>query len=324
MTEQPIVVNDPSFSRDNEVRPFQIEGQNFRGRAVRLGTAVDEILKGHNYPEPVARILGEFLVLTSLLGSMMKYEGIVTIQVKSAGALPMLVADYETNGADGEPGKIRGYVQVDETKLAQYGKNPSYAGLIGSKDGYMALTIDQGKDMDRYQGIVDLKGDSLSEVARNYFQSSEQTPTEIRLTCDRDPVSGFWRAGGIMLQHLARGEEGQARLLERTENAAADQENWDRASIFMNSVKVEELQDPQLTLDDLLYRLFHEDGVRVFDAQHVMFSCRCSREKIFNAISAFSPDDLAHSTVDGKITVNCQFCSTDYVYDPAEFDQTMH
>lgn len=319
MSETPIVINDPPFSRDNEVRPFQIEGQSFRGRAVRLGTVVDEILKAHDYPDSVARILGEFLVLTSLLGSMMKYKGIVTLQVKSSGALPMLVADYENTGITGAPGHIRGYVQIDAVKLKRYGQNPSYAGLIGSQQGYMALTIDQGDDMERYQGIVDLQGESLTDVARNYFLNSEQTPTEILLTCDKDPVSGFWRAGGIMLQHLARGEEGQERILERVEKSNADEENWERAAIFTASVKTTELQDPKLTLDDLLYRLFHEDGVRVFEAQHVVFECRCSREKLFNAISAFSRDDLEHATVDGKITVNCQFCSSDYAFDPAEF-----
>lgn len=322
MSDQPIVMNDPAHSRDNEVRPFQIEGQNFRGRSVRLGTAVDEILKNHAYPDPVARILGEFLVLASLLGSMMKYEGIVTIQVKSGGAIPMLVADYENSGQDGDSGKIRGYAQVDEVKLAHYGKNPSYEGLIGSKQGYMALTIDQGADMERYQGIVDLKGANLSEVARNYFLNSEQTPTEILLTCDKDPVSGFWRAGGIMLQHLARGEAGQKRLLERAEKADPEQENWERAGIFMNSVKTSELLDPQLNLDDLLFRLFHEDGVRVFDPSHVAFKCRCSRKKIEETIRAFSQDDIDHSTVDGAITVNCQFCSTDYVFDPKDFKET--
>ncbi|WND03253.1 Hsp33 family molecular chaperone HslO [Temperatibacter marinus] len=319
MSDQPIVIKDPDYSRDNEVRPFQIEGENFRGRVVRLGTAVDEILKNHNYSDAVARILGEFLVLTSLLGSMMKFKGIVTIQVKSSGALPMLVADYENSGIDGEPGHLRGYAQVDEKILGQYGKNPSYAGLVGSKKGYMALTIDQGDEMERYQGIVDLKGETLSEVARNYFLSSEQTPTEIKLSCDKDPVSGFWRAGGIMLQHLARGEEGQERLLERAETANQDKETWERATIFTNSVKEQELQDPSLTSDALLYRLFHEDGVRVFDASHVAFQCRCSRDKLYNTLKGFSAEDLVESTVDGKITVNCQFCSSDYVFDPEEF-----
>ncbi|MBV1900785.1 MAG: Hsp33 family molecular chaperone HslO, partial [Kordiimonadaceae bacterium] len=172
----PIVVNEPKGSRDNELRPFQIEGMDVRGRAVRLGTVADQILVAHDYPEPIARILGEMLVLASLLGSILKFEGIVTIQTKSGGPVPMLVADYERM-ADGS-GHLRGYADIDHIKLAAYGKNPSFNGLIGSKSGYLALTIDQGEKMERYQGIVDLTGDSLSEVARNYFVNSEQTPTE--------------------------------------------------------------------------------------------------------------------------------------------------
>lgn len=311
MTDTPIVVEDPAGSRDNEVRPFQIEGMDVRGRAVRLGTVVDQILKAHDYPEPVARILGEMLLLTGMLGSMMKFDGIVTIQTKSGGPVPMIVADFERRG--GGPGHLRGYADIDETKLAAFGKNPSFEGLIGSKSGYMALTIDQGEEMERYQGIVELKGATLSEVARNYFENSEQTPTEIRLSCDKDAVSGFWRAGGVMVQHLARGETGQERILDRD-----TKEEWERASILMQSVKTEELTDPQLDLDQLLFRLYHEDGVRVFESEHVIAKCRCSRDHLLSVIKGFSEDDIDHATVDGTIDVNCQFCSTTYVFQPDE------
>ena len=311
MTDTPIVVKDPAGSRDNEIRPFQIEGMDVRGRAVRLGTVVDQILKAHDYPDPIARILGEMLVLTGMLGSIMKFDGIVTIQTKSGGPVPMMVADFERR-EDGI-GRLRGYADIDEIKLAAFGKNPSFEGLIGSKSGYMALTIDQGADMERYQGIVEMKGESLSMVARNYFVNSEQTPTEIRLSCDKDAVTGYWRAGGIMVQHLARGEEGRERILDRE-----TQEEWDRASILMASVKGEELIDPQLDLDQLLFRLYHEDGVRVFPSEQIVHSCRCSRERLLQAIQNFSDDDIKHATKDGSIDVNCQFCNTTYIFSPEE------
>lgn len=311
MSEAPIVVKDPEGSRDNEIRPFAIEGMDVRGRAVRLGTVVDQILKAHAYPDPVAKILGELLTLAGLLGSMLKFNGIVTVQTKSGGPVPMMVADYELKG-DGV-GRLRGYADINAEKMAQYGKNPSFEGLIGSKQGYLALTIDQGGDMDRYQGIVELKGETLSDVARNYFMNSEQTPTEIRLRCDHDPVTKNWRAGGIMVQHLARGEAGRERLLERNQ-----QEEWNRASVLMHSVKTEELLDPQLTLDLLLYRLYNEDGVRVFDNVGVKHDCRCSRDRLLTVISQFSDDDVDHMTVDGKISVNCQFCNRTYDFTPDE------
>lgn len=311
MSETPIVIKDPAFSRDNEVRPFAIEGMDVRGRAVRIGTVVDQILSAHEYPDPVARILGDLLTLTALLGSMMKFDGIVTMQTKSGGPVPMMVADYEMK-ADGV-GRLRGYADIDETKYAAYGKNPSFHGLIGSKSGYLALTIDQGADMERYQGIVDLTGETIAEVARNYFMSSEQTPTELRLRTDRDAVTGNWRAGGIMVQHLARGEEGKERILDRN-----TEEQWNRASVLMHSVKEEELLDPQLDLDNLLYRLFNEDGVRVFEAAHLAKGCRCDRARLLAVISQFSEDDVDHMTVDDKISVNCQFCNKTFDFAPEE------
>ncbi|PCI62898.1 MAG: Hsp33 family molecular chaperone [Kordiimonadales bacterium] len=315
MTDTPIVVTDPADSRDNEVRPFQIEGlsdeMSVRGRAVRLGTVVDQVLKAHDYPDAVAKILGEMLVLTGMLGSIMKFDGIVTIQTKSGGPVPMIVADYERR-EDGV-GRLRGYADVDAKKLSVYGKNPSFNGLIGSKSGYLALTIDQGENMKRYQGIVDLKGDTLSEVARNYFADSEQTPTEIRLHCDKDAVTGNWRAGGIMVQHLARGEEGRERILDRE-----TEEQWNRASILMSSVKASELLDPMLDIDTLLMRLYHEDGVRVFEAGHMIHKCRCSRERLLSVLQGFSDDDIEHATEEGSIDVNCQFCNTTYVFTPKE------
>ncbi|WCL54793.1 Hsp33 family molecular chaperone HslO [Gimibacter soli] len=311
MNDKPIVIKDPDFSRDNEIRPFQIEGMDVRGRAVRLGTVADQILVAHGYPEPVERIVGEMAALAGLLGSILKFDGIVTVQTKSQGPIPMMVADYERK-ADGT-GHIRACAEIDHEKLSTFGANPSFKGLIGSKNGYLVITIDQGADMERYQGIVELKGDSLSDVIHAYFESSEQTPTAVRLAADRDPVSGHWRAGGIMVQHLARGETGRERILDRE-----TEEHWNRASTLMHSVKESELLDPALTLDDLLYRLYNEDGVRVFDATRVQKGCRCERERLLAVLGQFSADDKDHMVVDGKIAVNCQFCNKTFDFSPEE------
>ncbi len=311
MTNAPIVIKDPLGSRDNEVRPYQIEGMNVKGRAVRLGTVAEQVLHSHNYPDPVAAILGEMLALAALLGSIIKFEGVLTLQAKSKGAVPLMVADYELR--PDKPARMRGYARIDETILAQYGKNPSFKALM-CKQGFLVITIDQGADMERYQGIVEMDGDSLSDVARSYFKNSEQLPSEIRLNAARDAVSGFWRAGGIMAQHLARGEEGQSRNLD-DESA----ESWNRASTLMGSVKTGELLDPALTLDELLYRLFQEDGVRVYDAAHVEMGCRCNCERIRAVIAGFPKDDIEHMTEDGSINVTCEFCSNTYKFDPADF-----
>ena len=306
MSDAPIIIADQPGSRDNEVRPFQIEGMNVRGRAVRLGTAVDQILSSHDYPDSINVQLGNILSLTGLLGSMLKYDGIVTVQFKGSGAIKMLVADLEHS--EGKPGKLRAYAQIDETILAQYGKMPSFGALM--KKGYLAITIDQGDDMERYQGIVEIEGTTLQESAMAYFKQSEQTPTEIRLTTSRDPVSGNWRSGGIMVQHLARGEEGQERNLDDDQDDA-----WNRASILMKTVKDEELTDPTIDLDQLLLRLYHEDGVRVFDPSHLEHGCRCSRERVVTVLASLSKDDMDHAFQDDKtISVNCEFCNKDYVF----------
>ena len=309
MVSDPIIIADPAGSRDNEVRPFAIEGMDVKGRAVRLGTVADQIIRSHDYPPSVARIMGQFLALTALLGSVLKFKGILTLQTKSAGPVPMLVCDYEADGEGG--GALRGYGDVDAVKIRQYGKGASFKGLIGDKrDSYLALTIDQGQDMQRYQGIVDLAGDSLADVARNYFQNSEQTPTEIQLYADQDPVTGHWRAGGIMVQFLAHGEEGQQRIMARDEH-----EHWNRAGVLMHSVKESELLDPILDLDQLLYRLFNEDGVRVFAAAQLTKGCRCSDEKLMGVLSGFAKDDLDHMAEDGTITMDCKFCNKAFKFD---------
>ena len=300
--EEAIVVADAPESDDNRVQPFRIEGQDVRGRAVRLGTVADQVLNAHDYPLPVARLLGEALALTAMLGSMLKTDGSLNLQTKSDGPVGLLIADYRM------PGEVRGYAQFDRAAAATLQDGVGFEGLMG--DGYLAMTLDQGGDSERYQGIVELKGRSLSDCARSYFIDSEQTPSEVALAAKPDPVTGFWRAGGIMVQHLGRGEEGRPRLLEADQSEA-----WNRAAVLMSSVRHEELTDPLLPLNDLLFRLFHEDGVRVFRPTPVVRGCRCSQERIGRVLGSFPKEDLEDMADNGRVTVTCEFCNRDHVFE---------
>ncbi|MEO0411667.1 MAG: Hsp33 family molecular chaperone [Pseudomonadota bacterium] len=300
MTRTPSAhINVPaSGGSDDTVLPFAIDQQDMRGRLVRLGPALNQILDAHRYPQSVANVLAEVLALTALLGSMLKENGRLTVQAKSDGAISLLVADYFDNGS------MRGYAQFDPAGVAKYGAAASLRALTGR--GYLALTLEQGEDNDRYQGIVDLDGESLSECATVYFLQSEQTPTRLRLAAQRDET-GWWRAGGLLLQHLSRGEEGGQRLLSLDQ-----QEDWNRVSTLMMSVRNEELIAPDLASADLLFRLFHEEGVRVFDGIKITRQCRCDRSRLARVLSRFPKEDLAHMEEDGLIKATCEYCNTDY------------
>lgn len=307
--DRPIIVPQDD-GLDNRVQPFQIEGMDVRGRAIRLGTALHEILASHDYPHSVGQLLGELVTLTALFGSFLKEDGRVTVQAKAQGdaALNFIVADYCS------PGHVRGYADFDRTAIDGLGDEADFRTLVGA-GGTMAITLEHGADNTRYQGVVDLSGDDLGACAITYFQTSEQTPTSLRLAATRDRVSGHWRAGGIMVQHLARQEDGGPRL-----PSGEERENWRRAAILMESVKREELLDADLTLDTLLYRLFHEDGVRVFDSQNVVHQCRCSRERLKGVLAHFSEEDRLHMLKDGKVEAVCQFCNRSYRFSPEELD----
>lgn len=305
MSDAPIIIDDAAVSGDNIVKSFQVESENteasVRGRAVRMGTVLDQVLSAHQYPEIIAKTLGEVLVLTAILGSMLKNDGSLTVQAKANGAIKLLVADYKS------PGEIRGYADVDMEKLEKCGDDPSVEDLLG--DGYLAMTMDHGGDSERYQGIVELSGKSLSDCAVEYFTSSEQVPTALRLKAAPDPVSGYWRGGGIMVQHLPKGETGTTRNLSPDTT-----DDWERASLFLNSVKESELLDPNLDLDSLLYRLFHEDGVRVFEPLGLKRGCRCSQEKLGGVLAQFSDADLSDMALDGAIEMTCEFCNKSFEF----------
>ena len=291
---------------DDLVQPFQIDRTALRGRLVRLGPLVDDILKQHDYPEPVAAMLGEAVALAVILAGMLKYEGVFTLQTKGDGPIRLLVADVTMAGG------VRGYAQYDSAKLAKAvnANGAPVPRLLGA--GYIAFTVDQGEKADRYQGIVELQGATLAECAHHYFRQSEQLQAGIKVAAGHDGAT--WRAGGIMLQRLPT-EGGEATVAQ----AEAQEDGWRRAMILMSSSRSEELLDPRLAPNDLLFRLFHEDGVRVWAPHPLAAKCRCSREKVERIIVALPDEEIAGLALpDGRLEVTCEFCSRRYPFAPEE------
>ena len=311
---------------DDIVVPFQVAPLDMRGRAVQVGPMLDQILGRHAYPEPVARLLGECVVLTALLGSALKFDGKFILQTQSDGPVDMLVADFTS------PGSMRAYARFDAERLAQ----AQAQGRVEPQDllgkGILAMTIDQGIHTQRYQGIVQLDGISLEEVARTYFRQSEQIPTEVRLAVARQVLPGVdgrresWRAGGVLAQFLPEAPE-RLRLPDLPGGDGDDSEiddsmvddAWTEVLSLLSTVAPDELLDPTIGTERLLYRLFHEHGVVVYEGVPVADDCSCSREKIQSVLSGFTAEEIVDSIEDGRIRVTCEFCSTEYDFDPAEF-----
>jgi molecular chaperone Hsp33 len=313
-------------SEDDTILPFEVAALDLRGRVLRLGGAVDEILSGHQYPAPVAKLLGEAVVLTILLGNSLKFEGRFILQTQTDGPVRMLVVDFTT------PGKVRACARYDKARVAEaIAAGQTDAGqLLG--EGHLAMTIDQGPDMSRYQGLVALHGGTLEEAAHEYFQRSEQIPTRIRLAVGEEMVKGggtarhHWRAGGILLQFLPKAPE-RARQADLDPGDAPEgtpphvvpeDDAWTEGRSLIDTVEDIELIDPSLSSERLLYRLFHERGVRVFRDVAVRAQCSCSRESVESMLKSFSQDDRDHMVEDGRISVTCEFCSANYVFAPAE------
>jgi molecular chaperone Hsp33 len=284
---------------ENLVQPFQIDRTALRGRLVRLGSLVDGIIKRHDYPEPVAAMLGEAVTLAVVLAGALKYDGVFTLQTKGDGPIRLMVADVTTAGA------VRGYCQYDAEKLerAMKGQSAPVPKLLGA--GYIAFTVDQGEHTDRYQGIVELQGATLAECAHHYFRQSEQLQAGIKVAVGRE--NGAWRAGGIMLQRIP--VEGGVSTADKEEQ----EDGWRRAMVLMSSSTSEELLDESLLPNDLLFRLFHEDGVRVWRPHALEAQCRCSRERIELILRAMAEEDLADLALeDGRLEVTCEFCNEQY------------
>jgi molecular chaperone Hsp33 len=274
---------------------FALPARHARGRMVRLGPLLDDVLSAHDYPAPIARILSEALVLAALLGATLKDAGgQLTMQAQTeAGIIDLLVCDYRG-------GELRGYVRFDAQRLAAEASLPSLFALFGK--GYLAITFDQAVTGERYQGIVPLEGDSLAEAAQHFFSQSEQIPSLVRLAVnDTGHV-----AGGILLQHLPEGEEGRERLHTRL-----DHPEWEHVRILAETIRANELVDKDLPLETLLWRLFHEEEeVRVLTTVPLTRGCRCSFEYVRDVIARFAPDERADMVDDdGFISVDCEFCS---------------
>lgn len=291
---------------DDVVQPFQLESSALRGRLVRLGPALDQILKQHNYPTAVGSLLGEAVVIAAALATSLKYEGVFTLQAKGDGAVRMVVADVTSNG------DVRGYAQLAEGVSAMAGN----AKLLGK--GYLAFTVDQKRLEDRYQGIVSLEADTLSAAVQHYFMQSEQLPTGIMAAVRRD-ASGHWRGGCLMLQRMPReggvGTDGSP----QADNAA--EEDWKRAMMLMETCKAEELADPDLKPNQLLFRLFHEEGVRVYEPHLFRHKCRCSEERVSNMLRSLPRAEIEEMVVNGLVSVTCEFCNRNYNYTRKQRDE---
>ncbi len=301
-------MNDNSQGQDR-VLPFQIDALDVRGRIVRLGPLVDTILSRHDYPDVVSQHLAELILVATLLGNSVKFDGTFTVQTKGDGPVSMMVSDFAT------PGALRGFAQVDREALGRLRPDQRRVADILGK-GYLALTIDQGPDTDRYQGIVALEGDSLAECAETYFRDSEQIPTLVRLAARRAWPGGPWQAGGLMIQHLPHGEVGPRADRAGHLPDAADDDRWMNAKAKAATVTAEELIGPDLRAEEVAWRLFHEDGVRVYPSLQLAVGCRCSRERIASVLSQFPAEDRADMAVDGRIVVTCEFCNAGFAFDP--------
>jgi molecular chaperone Hsp33 len=316
---------------DDTVLPFEVAALDLRGRVVRLGPALDDILGRHGYPAPISKLLGEAVVLTVLLGSSLKFEGRFILQTKTDGPVRMIVVDYRS------PGRVRACAQFDPQLVVEMEKKSTGGRIMDLMGrGHLAMTIDQGPDMSRYQGLVALTGGSLEEAAHEYFLRSEQIPTKVRLAVAEELLAGGdgphphhrWRAGGMLLQFLPKKAE---RMRgpdldpgDAPEGTAAHvlpvDEAWIEGQSLIATVEDIELIDPDLSSERLLYRLFHEHGVRVFNSSDVEAKCSCSRESVTNMLKSFSQDDRDEMIQDGVIAVTCEFCNTRYVFPPTEME----
>jgi len=332
MTDAPIPSRAPNETpADDAIVPFAVESLDLRGRVVRLGPALDAILTGHDYPLPISKLLGEAIALTVLLGSSLKFDGRFILQTQADGPVRMLVVDFVS------PGKVRACARFDPGHLERAiadGKD-SPGELLGT--GHLAMTIDQGSGMNRYQGLVALSGGSLEDAAHEYFLRSEQIPTRVRLAVAQeysaydaaDPAGGRrprWRAGGLLLQFLpAKAERMRGPDLDPGDapegtapHAVAEDEAWIEGRSLVETIEDVELIDPALSSERLLYRLFHEHGVRVFRPVDVLARCTCSRDGVRSMLKSFSQDDRDHMVENGMISVTCEFCTSNYRFDPAE------
>ena len=311
------------ISVEDAVLPFDIKPLGVRGRVVRLGGVLDDILNRHEYPMAASAVLAEAVALVAMFGAMLKFNGKFILQTSTDGPVSMLVADFVS------PDRIRGYARVDVDALARLEADgaASAQSIIGN--GHLAMTVDQGEDMERYQGIVGLNNATLSDAAHDYFRQSEQIPTLLRLAAG--PLVGRaghqdkWRAGAIMIQHLP--ENGGTSPIQvysgddpagNADPEVDEDDNWRKAKLLLQTVEDHELIDPLLSSERVLYRLFHEDGVTVYPELQLQRYCSCSADRLKGILASMPADDKAHMAEDGSIDVKCEFCSASYHFDADE------
>lgn len=284
---------------------FLIDRGSARGRLVRLGGGFDRILA--SYPPVVGTLLGETMALAVALAGGLKYTGVFTFQAQGSGPVSLLVADV-TSGGD-----VRGYARFDPARVAAV-TDPTIPHLLGN--GYLAFTVDQGPDTDRYQGIVELTGATLAECAQGYFRQSEQIATAIMLAARGPRDEHGWRAGCLILQRMPLGAGGPMRDSDEADEA------WRRAVILMASTRTEELLDPGLHGERLLYRLFHDDGLQLLDAKQLNTHCRCSRQRVVSTLKSFPRSEIEELRDEhGTVVVTCEFCKSDYSFDEDDLDR---
>ncbi|WP_439525984.1 Hsp33 family molecular chaperone HslO [Roseovarius mucosus] len=308
---------------DDTILPFQLDRADIRGRVVRLDGVLDGILKQHDYPPQVEALIAEMALLTALIGQTIKLRWKLSLQVQTRGAVRMIATDYYGPSEPDEPARMRAYASFDAERLS----HARPFDQLG--EGYFAVMLDQGQGTMPYQGITPIAGEALRHCAEAYFAQSEQLPTRFALSFGKSTEAGgveHWRAGGVMLQHMPKaspfandGGSGDGGLLQPQDILDGDDaENWNRANVLLDTVEDLELIGPSIAPTDLLVRLFHEEGPRVFDMQAVRFGCTCSEERVRSSLSIYSARDIATMTTEeGIVTADCQFCGAHYRLDPA-------
>ena len=309
---------------DDTVLPFQLDASDIRGRVARLDGALEKVLSQHDYPPAIEALVAETALLAALIGPTVKLRWKLSLQIRGDGPARIVAADYYAPESEGEPARIRAWASFDPARLDPDGESFAQIG-----QGYFAILIDQGQGTTPYQGITPLAGGSLSSCAETYFAQSEQLPTRFALAFGRSRFTGDderWRAGGVMIQHMPQVGMGVAAAEGTGENGllhhrdildGEEGENWNRANIFLDTVEPLELVGPQIQPTDLLLRLFHEEGPRIFDAHPVAFGCSCSPDKVRQSLSIYSRKDIGHMTTpEGIVTADCQFCGAHYEFEP--------
>ena len=302
----------------DRVLPFQLDALGVRGRLVRLGPALDEVIERHGYPLAVARPLAESMVLCAMLATSLKYDGIFTLQISGDGPIKLLVTDLTSDGA------LRGYAQFDSWKLAialGSGNEDAPDGYVPKLfgQGRLTFTVDQGQYTERYQGVVPLEGPTLADCAHTYFRQSEQLPTGIKIVARRDETADGprWRAASLVVQQMPEFDAGRVDV-----DQDQREDDWRKAVILMASATEKEMLDPALPGTTLLHRLFHQEQPRVFERRSFAARCRCIRDRIdrvLRSIRREELDDLRDKT--GRVAVKCECCSTEYGYDDGDLDR---